>query len=239
MKIGLISDIHGNILALETIYKEFEKIGVEKVLCAGDMIGLGPHPEEVVQFLKEKENLIAIRGNHEGYLLDGIPKIIHARKMTDEETNHHKWIHGRLSEDSKEFLKSLPKEQKLKYEDVKIYMVHYPISKFGIYKEFMLNPKLQDSEKLFEDVDADVYIYGHTHIFSKNQNDNKLYINLDSTGCPVKTTHVSAGILNIDGKNVKFEPLEINYDVEKVKEEIRELKYPFYEKVINKFYGGI
>lgn len=238
MKIGLISDIHGNILALETAYKEFEKLGVEKVLCAGDIIGLGPYPEEAVQFLKSKNNLIAIRGNHEGYLLDGIPKIIHARPMTEEETNHHKWIHGRLSESSKEYLNSLPKEQTVKFEDVTIYMVHYPTSKFGIYKEFMLTPEIQDSERLFGDKEADVYVYGHTHVFGKNENNNKLYINLDSTGCPVKTNHITCGILNIEEKNVKFEPLEIDYDVEKVKREIIELKYPFYEKVISKFYGG-
>ena len=182
MKLGLISDIHGNILALEKVFEEFDKLGVEKVLCAGDIIGLGPHPEEVVQYLKAKNNVIAVGGNHEGYLLDGIPKIIHARLMNEEETNHHKWIHGRLSEDSKAYLNKLPKEQKLKVEDVNIYMAHYPISKFGIYKQFIKTPTLEESEKLFDDVDADVYIYGHTHIFSANKSNNKLYLNLNSVG---------------------------------------------------------
>ena len=215
MKIGLISDIHGNILALEKVFEEFDKLGVDKVLCAGDIIGLGPHPEEVVQYLKTKNNLIAVRGNHEGYLLDGIPKIIHARPMTDVETNHHKWIHSRLSEDSKAFLSTLPVKQNLKFEDMNIYMVHYPISKFGIYKQFMKNPSNEDSERLFDDVDADVCIYGHTHIFSENKSNNKLYLNLDSLGCPVKTNYASAGILNINGKEVEFKPLKVEYDVEK------------------------
>ena len=236
MKIGLMSDIHGNILALEKVFEEFDKLGVEKILCAGDIIGLGPHPEEVVQFLKNKNNIIAIRGNHEGYLLDGIPKIIHARPMTDEETNHHKWIHGRLSEDSKAYLNSLPKEEKLKFEDVNIYMAHYPISKFGIYKQFIKNPTIEDSEKLFNDVDANVYIYGHTHIFCENKSDKKLYLNLDSVGCPVKTEVASAGILNISGKRSEYQALKVNYDVEKVKNEIKELKYSFYQNVLNIFY---
>ena len=236
MKIGLISDVHGNILALEEMYKEFERLGVNKVLCAGDMIGLGPYPEEVVQFLKSQNNLIAIRGNHEGYLLDGIPKIIHARPMNDEETNHHKWIHNRLSDDSKAFLYSLPKFQNLEFENKKIYMVHYPTSKFGIYKEFMKHPKIEDSKRLFNDVDADVYIYGHTHIFSKNIANNKLYLNLDSVGCPVKKDYASAGILNIENGDVTYEILNVKYDVEKVKNEIRKLKYSFYDKVLDIFY---
>lgn len=145
-------------------------------------------------------------------------------------------IHGRLSEDSKAYLNKLPKEQKLKVEDVNIYMAHYPISKFGIYKQFIKTPTLEESEKLFEDVDADVYIYGHTHIFSENKSNDKLYLNLDSTGCPVKTNYASAGILNINGKNAEYQVLAVNYDVEKVKYEIKELKYSFYQKVLEIFY---
>ena len=84
--------------------------------------------------------------------------------------------------------------------------------------------------------DADVYIYGHTHIFSENKSNDKLYLNLDSTGCPVKTNYASAGILNINGKNAEYQALAVNYDVEKVKDEIKELKYSFYQKVLEIFY---
>lgn len=236
MKLGLISDVHGNIAALEKVFEEFRKIGVEKVLCAGDIIGLGPRPEEAVQFIKSQDDVIGVRGNHEGYLLDGIPKIIHARPMTDEETNHHKWIHNRLTEDSKKYLDSLPKTQVLEFENKKIFMAHYPISKFGIYKEFIKAPNLEQSEKLFNDVDADICIYGHTHIFSKNKDDKKMYLNLEALGCPVGTNYAKAGILKIEGGNVEYEPINIPYDVESVKDEIKELKYSFYESVLKIFY---
>lgn len=236
MKIGLISDVHGNIVALEKVFNEFRRIGVEKVLCAGDIIGLGPHPEEAVQFLINQDDVICVRGNHEGYLLDGIPKIIHARPMTDEETNHHKWIHNNLSEESKIYLNSLPKTLMIEVENKKIFMAHYPISKFGIYKEFIKSPNLEQSEKLFDDVDADICIYGHTHIFCKNEDDKKLYLNLEALGCPIGTNFAKAGVLEIDGEKVEYGPINISYDVEKVKEEIKKLNYSFHESVLRIFY---
>ena len=221
MKLGLISDVHGNIVALEKVFEEFRKIGVDKVLCAGDIIGLGPYPEEAVQFLMKQDNIISVRGNHEGYLLDGIPKIIHARPMTEEETK---------------YLDKMPKIQTIDFAGKKIFMAHYPISKFGIYKEFIKEPSLEQSERLFDDVDADICIYGHTHIFSKNKDDKKMYLNLEALGCPVGTGLAKAGVLNFEEENVEYEAINVPYDVEKVKDEIKELKYSFYESVIRIFY---
>ena len=72
--------------------------------------------------------------------------------------------------------------------------------------------------------------------FSKNINDKKLYLNLEALGCPVGTGFAKAGILNFEGENIEYEALDVPYDVEKVKDEIKELKYSFYESVIRIFY---
>ena len=49
MKIGIITDVHSNIIALNTVLNEFEKIKVDKIICCGDVIGIGPNPEETIQ----------------------------------------------------------------------------------------------------------------------------------------------------------------------------------------------
>ena len=75
MKIGIISDAHGNINALNAVLEEFDKIQVDKIICCGDIIGIGANPEETVQALIQRKNiLIAVKGNHEQYLLEGLPK---------------------------------------------------------------------------------------------------------------------------------------------------------------------
>lgn len=106
MKLGIITDIHSNIEALKAVLNEFDKIQIDKIICCGDIIGIGANPEETVQeLIKRKEQVIAVRGNHEQYLLKGIPKNIHddKRQLSMEEIQNHEWTHSRLSDESKEF----------------------------------------------------------------------------------------------------------------------------------------
>ena len=87
MKIGIITDIHSNIRALNAVLEEFEKIGLDKIICCGDIIGIGPNPEAVVQKLIEQKNkLISVQGNHEQYLIKGLPEIVHNNKRRKKTT---------------------------------------------------------------------------------------------------------------------------------------------------------
>ena len=125
MKIGIITDIHSNIQALNAILNEFDKQNVEKIICCGDIIGIGINPEETVQtLLKRKKMLIAVRGNHEQYLLNGLPKEIHddKRKMSEKEIANHKWNHSKLSDQSIEFLRQLETSQNIKLAGKRFYI---------------------------------------------------------------------------------------------------------------------
>ena len=77
MRIGIISDVHSNAEALKAVLNEFERRDVEKIICLGDTIGLGAHPEECIQLLEDQLRrgriLSAVRGNHEEYLLNKLP----------------------------------------------------------------------------------------------------------------------------------------------------------------------
>ena len=110
MKIGIITDIHSNIQALNAVLNEFDKEKVDKIICCGDIIGIGINPEETVQTLmRRKDILISVAGNHEQYLLKGLPENIHddKRKLSNDEIENHKWNHSKLSKQSKEFLGKL------------------------------------------------------------------------------------------------------------------------------------
>ena len=107
MKIGIITDVHSNIIALNAVLGEFDKLKIDKIICCGDIIGIGPNPEETVQkLMKNKGKLIAVRGNHEQYLLKGLPKDVHddKREMSLGEIKNHEWTHNKLRENSKNLL---------------------------------------------------------------------------------------------------------------------------------------
>lgn len=70
MKVAIISDIHGNLEALEAVLEDIENNGVETIYCLGDIIGYGPNPRECLQIVQEKTEWSLI-GNHEEAVLYG------------------------------------------------------------------------------------------------------------------------------------------------------------------------
>lgn len=240
MKIGIISDAHGNINALNAVLEEFDKIQVDKIICCGDIIGIGANPEETVQALIQRKNiLIAVKGNHEQYLLEGLPKNVHddKRTMSLGEIKNHEWTHNKLSEESKKFISELQISNTIQIENKKIYIVHYPVDKECKYKKHIKNPSIEDSKDMFQGIDADIFIYGHTHTISVNKEKNKWYINSGSVGCPMKSNIANAGILIIDGDDIDFKQLNVEYDVNSIIQEIEKMKIPFYKEILKIFYG--
>lgn len=67
MRYLIISDIHGNLPALETALAEPH----DAVICLGDVVGYGPEPSACLQLLHEEPGLLAVRGNHDRAFLDG------------------------------------------------------------------------------------------------------------------------------------------------------------------------
>ena len=71
--IAVISDVHGNLEALEAVLADVAQRGVREIICLGDTIGYGPSPERCLERLVEGAGttlLVSIRGNHEDALLD-------------------------------------------------------------------------------------------------------------------------------------------------------------------------
>jgi putative phosphoesterase len=64
MKIALISDIHGNAVALETALADIARRGVDQIICLGDVLALGPQPHEVLAHLRALD-CVCVMGNHD------------------------------------------------------------------------------------------------------------------------------------------------------------------------------
>jgi putative phosphoesterase len=69
MKLGVISDIHGDITALELAWSHLTVMGADQIVSAGDLAGYGPFPDRVVAFLQER-NIPSVRGNHDRWALE-------------------------------------------------------------------------------------------------------------------------------------------------------------------------
>ncbi len=54
MRVGVISDVHGNVLALDAALAALRREGAQRVVCLGDLVGYGPYPNEVIERLREE-----------------------------------------------------------------------------------------------------------------------------------------------------------------------------------------
>jgi putative phosphoesterase len=82
MKIAVISDIHGNLIALETLLKYFKKNGVDIIIHTGDAIGIGPFPAETLALFSSIENCLMILGNHENYQITFFRNILRRKNWS-------------------------------------------------------------------------------------------------------------------------------------------------------------
>lgn len=69
MRLAIISDIHGNMDALDEVFADIEKSSVDATICLGDMVGYGPEPEAVIQAICRR-NIPTLMGNHELSIID-------------------------------------------------------------------------------------------------------------------------------------------------------------------------
>ena len=63
MKIAVISDIHANIYALMNILEDIDDQKVDTIICLGDLVGYGPHPNEVVSTIRRRNILWLCQNN--------------------------------------------------------------------------------------------------------------------------------------------------------------------------------
>ncbi len=239
MRYGIITDIHNNAAALRAVLDRLYRMGCERIICCGDIIGIGPDPEGTVQEMIRIPGLICVRGNHEDYLLDGMPaEYPNEENMSTGELEHHRWEHRLLSEGSVSFLRSLPKRIDLVSDGLRISVMHSCIDKNGHYSAAVKNPNEYDLMTMFADVESDIILYGHDHTPNICRRD-KLYINVGSLGCPARDHNIArASILSIENSGAAIDLIKVKYDVDEVIRQIDKLNYPE-AGIIKKYFFGL
>jgi predicted phosphodiesterase len=103
MRIGLISDVHANLHALDRVLVELRGERVDRILCAGDIVGYGPYPNETIDRLADS-NIAAVAGNHD-LIAAGL---LGEDGCTPVARDSLRWTKNVLTGDSLNYLRSLP-----------------------------------------------------------------------------------------------------------------------------------
>lgn len=149
MKLGLISDIHGDPIALELAWSHLTVLGAERIVCAGDLVGYGPFPDRVVEFVRDRR-IDSVRGNHDRWALE---RGLGAR---DE------FGGGTPSSETFEHLRSLPFDLAVPHERRVGVVVHgSPRSDMEFVNRSTNVPDVLRDD--LTDLGCDLLVVGHTH----------------------------------------------------------------------------
>lgn len=216
MRYLVLSDIHGNNVALEAVLNAVPKHRYDKILVLGDNVGDGPSPDKVLDILI-KRDAILINGNREELAND------HFNGFSETQTALQ-WKFMRdsislLTDEQRQLIKGLNNQRTVEDDGLSIKMVHgSPDS----VRELLYYNNQQRLNEVLESISEDILLCGHNHYqFAYLAPNDKLVLNPGSVGLSQKEEAFRAdyALLNVCNEQFSFELNHTYYDGEKIKQE--------------------
>jgi putative phosphoesterase len=224
MKLGLISDIHGNLQALKAVLEALEPHEVDLILCAGDLVCYGANLNEVVRLCKEN-NIACVVGNYDDAVAWDKPSV--SRKPSSPRNEALKlaaleWAKQHIGQETKAYLKSLPWRLDYRFTEKRLTMFHAGLD----YLDEWVSPHLNDSlDELANRVAVDIFVLGHTHEAFAHTHRGRLFINPGAVGRSLDgDTRASFTVLHLP--DMMVEHFRIHYDLEATLDAIRGSEMP-------------
>lgn len=214
MRLAIFSDVHGNLPALKAVLKDMRSRGPDWVVCAGDLVGYGPFPNEVIELVRE-ERILTVTGNYDDGVGHDRPDCGCAYRTERARENGQRsleWTKLHTTPENKAFLGSLPFSMSLSMGDRGMLVVHGSPRKLN---EYLYEDRPEATlRRILDGANAEVLIVGHTHIPYHRILDSKHLVNVGSVGKPKhgRPTAVYALVNLADRVTVSF--TEVPYDFE-------------------------
>jgi predicted phosphodiesterase len=235
MRYLIISDIHGNLTAFQTVLKDAGKLGKDYdfVWCLGDVVGYGPDPNECVELLRELPHL-CLAGNHDWATLGRLD----VRTFNADARKALTWTRDTLSEENMAYLEALPTTFVMGEFTLAHGSPREPVW------EYILDPLIASVN--FQHFETPYCLVGHTHspVIFKSSGDKgesqailpeydtaikldgkQQIINPGSVGQPRDSDNRAAyAILDLDAMTWEFR--RIPYDIKHVQAQMAEADMP-------------
>lgn len=156
MAIAIISDIHANLEALESVLRDIRKRVIKKILFLGDAVGYGPDPNKCINLLRS-ECEVFLAGNHDRAAV-GMTDIEYFNELAREAII---WTSNLITEENRRFLSSLPVSMRIRSGPDEIFLVHSTPKEPESW-HYLLT--LWDAEVNFNYFTEKICFLGHSHI---------------------------------------------------------------------------
>lgn len=244
MKIAFFSDIHANLPALESCFRDMEKRKPDAIYCLGDLVGYNIWPNEVVNEIR-KRGIPTIAGNYDQGVGMAVDDCGCAYKTDHDKSNGEQSIaytNNIVKPDERAYLRALPSHIRLEYElnageKFNLLMVHGSPRKINEY--LFVDREEKSMLRILDQADAHLMFFGHTHkpyhrIMKDGNGIFRHAINIGSVGKPKdgdpRGCYV---IIDLDEKfssskpdSFKVEFTRFDYDIEKAAKAVEDSPLP-------------
>ena len=214
-KIALISDIHGNLDALVAAVRDAKRSGLQIFLNAGDAVGFGIYPSEVVQALRSPM-FLSVLGNVDLEVLETL-------RLSKPNKNAEALTIKELSPSDVAYLQSLPKELRFEIGGSRLLVTHG--SPDSVEEHIYPHSPEERLREIAARASADIIVTGHTHLQMNRNVDGVNFVNPGSVGRPVNgEPKAEYAVLSFNPLTVEFR--KVSYDIESLADEMRRKALP-------------
>lgn len=212
MKLAVLSDIHGNLPALQAVARELAGVpGLQQVLVGGDLCFGGLEPAQCLDFVRD-HGYAAILGNTDAILVEA------ARDPESQEADDLlAWTLAQLNDDHLLYLADLPFHLRMVPEEGHdLYLVH--ATPWSVEEPVLPDAPEEVVRHIFEEAGARLVVYGHVHKQYRRTWQDRLLVNPGSVGFPLDGDPRPAyAIFTWDGAwHVELRRVSEGYDPEQV-----------------------
>lgn len=211
MRFAIVSDIHGNLPALNAVIEDAENNDIDSFIFVGDYCLSNSYPNECISRIRNLDKKYCIRGNEEKYLENLVGK--DQSTWTDGQMQISYYCYHKISSDNLNYLLSMPEQMQLVYGGITLHLAHsseefiadcehngWSPAKIAMrYKNRKISQtdfradiyKYFNEDKQFHaflgELEKGIYIFGHSHMQWSYQSDDgkKILINPGSCGLPL------------------------------------------------------
>jgi predicted phosphodiesterase len=237
MRIAVLSDVHGNLPALEAVTSHLEgQGGYDEIWVLGDLAIFCPYPAQVLDHLSALPQARFVQGNTDGYLVSGRrpPQMAVQDEsqwktmpsFLEERDAGFRWTVSNLSYEGYLFLRGLPFQQRVQIPGYGAVLGLHgsPLGdEVGVW-EHTTDADLRD---MLSDTECRLLLCGHTHRPLDRSLDSTRVINVGSVGLPLDGDRRAAyAMLDIEGGKCRSALHRVEYDVDEVLAKLSEVGHP-------------
>jgi putative phosphoesterase len=233
MKLAILSDIHGNICALEKVYSKCKSLGLDEIIFLGDLCTLGPNPKETCDFLLEK-NIKSVLGNHDEYMFH--EEAIYSYTSEPIIIDSILWAKNELSSSTLDSIQKFSYTISINYSSTKSILFYHGSPKCNT--DLILSETSNETiTEYFQEFSETILIGGHTHIQMQKRFKDKTLVNPGSVGQPFLANSMNSSppvllpwaefcTISLEKEHFSVEFYQMEYDLKRYIQLIKDSNLP-------------